>query len=98
MAGLVLAMLAGEFEGGLGLIERSTILNPNSAGAWMASGMARAYRGESTVAIEHLEHAAQLSPLDPLAYLYWYGIAFAQFADTRYSEATRWLVPTIPES
>ena len=91
MAGLVLAMLAGESEGGLGLIERSTILNPNSAGAWMASGMARAYRGESTVAIEHLEHAAQLSPLDPLAYLYWYGIAFAHFADTRYSEATGWL-------
>lgn len=91
MAGLVLAMLAGESEGGLGLIERSTILNPNSAGAWMASGMAHAYRGESNVAIEHLEHAAQLSPLDPLAYLFWYGTSFAHFADLRYLEAVDWV-------
>jgi len=91
MAGLVLAMLAGESEGGLGLIERSTILNPNSAGAWMAKGMARAYRGDSTVAIEHLEHAVRLSPLDPLAYLFWYGISFAHFADTRYTEASGWI-------
>jgi tetratricopeptide (TPR) repeat protein len=57
----------------------------------MASGMARAYRGESAVAIEHLEHAAQLSPLDPLAYLFWYGIAFAHFADTRYTKASGWI-------
>ncbi|MFO0990859.1 MAG: adenylate/guanylate cyclase domain-containing protein [Hyphomicrobiales bacterium] len=91
MAGLVLAMLAGESEGGLGLIERSMILNPNSAGAWMASGMAHAYRGESTIAIDHLDHAAQLSPLDPLAYLFWYGTAFAHFAASRYSEATGWV-------
>ncbi len=91
MAGLVLAMLAGESENGLGLIERSTILNPNSAGAWMASGMAHAYRGESAVAIEHLEHATQLSPLDPLAYLFWYGTSFAHFADARYSDAVGWV-------
>jgi len=91
MAGLVLQMLAGESEGGLALIERSTTLNPNSAGAWMAKGMARAYRGDSTVAIEHLEHAARLSPLDPLAYLFWYGASFAHFADARYTEAASWI-------
>jgi tetratricopeptide (TPR) repeat protein len=57
----------------------------------MASGMARAYRGDSTVAIEHLEHAARVSPLDPLAYLFWYGTSFAHFADTRYTEASGWI-------
>jgi TolB-like protein/Tfp pilus assembly protein PilF len=91
MAGLALAMLAGESEDGLALIERSMVLNPNSASAWMASGMTRAYRGDSSVAIEHLGRAAQLSPLDPLVYLTWFGFSFAHFTDGRYAEASAWV-------
>ena len=91
MGGLALAMMGGESEDALALIERSTILNPNSASAWMASGMTRAYKGDSSVAIEHLERAAQLSPLDPLVYLTWYGFSFAHFADARHKEASAWV-------
>jgi adenylate cyclase len=90
MAGLALAMLASENDDGLEMIERSLLLNPNSASGWMARGMARAYRGEDSMAITDLERAAQLSPLDPLAYLVWHGFAFAHFTAGRYGEASIW--------
>ncbi|MGH6752353.1 MAG: adenylate/guanylate cyclase domain-containing protein, partial [Bradyrhizobium sp.] len=69
MSGLVLSNMHGDSAFGLPLIERSLALNPNSANAWMASGSVRAYRGETDTAIAHLERSAQLSPLDPLAYI-----------------------------
>ena len=47
----------GDTEYGLSLIERSLILNPNSANAWMASGSVRAYLGETDTAIAHLAGA-----------------------------------------
>ena len=91
MAGLSLAMLAGESEDGVALIERSLLLNPNSASAWMASGMTRAYRGDSTVAIAHLERSLQLNPLNPLQYLTWYGFSVAHFSAGRHTEALPWV-------
>ena len=91
IAGISLAILTGESEEGLALIERSLKLNPNSAGAWMVSGMARAYAGDSATAIPHFERSIQLNPLDPLVYLTWYGMAFAHFAAGRYDESSSWL-------
>jgi TolB-like protein/Tfp pilus assembly protein PilF len=90
-AGIALAMLTGESEEALSWIERSLQLNPNSAGAWMVSGMVRAYAGDSTTAIAHFERSIELNPLDPLVYITWYGIAFAHFAAERDAEASAWL-------
>ena len=91
MAGISLAILTGDSEDALALIERSLALNPNSAGAWMVSGMARAYAGDSATAIPHFERSIQLNPLDPLVYITWYGIAFAHFMAGRYDESSAWL-------
>ena len=91
MAGIALGMLIGESEEALAWIERSLQLNPNSAGAWMVSGMVRAYAGDSATAIIHFERSIQLNPLDPLVYITWYGFAFAHFAAERYEESSAWL-------
>ena len=91
MAGVALAILIGESDEALALIERSLQLNPNSAGAWMVSGMVRAYAGDSATAIAHFERSIQLNPLDPLVYITWYGIAFAHFAAQRYEDSSAWL-------
>lgn len=91
MAGVCLAILVGETDDALALIERSLRLNPNSAGAWMASGMTRAYAGDSVTAISHFERSIQLNPLDPRVYITWYGTAFAHFAAGRYDESSSWL-------
>jgi adenylate cyclase len=90
MAGLVLSNTHGDSAYGLPLIERSLTLNPNSANAWMASGSVRANLGETDTAIAHLERSAQLSPLDPLAYITWLGFGFAHFMAGRYEEASSW--------
>jgi TolB-like protein/Tfp pilus assembly protein PilF len=97
-AGLALAILAGDFDDALALIERSLILNPNSANAWMASGFVHAYSGESETAIAHSEQSARRSPLDPLAFLVWHAISFAHFAAGRYEEASVWADRTLREA
>jgi adenylate cyclase len=91
MAGISLAILIGETDEGLALIERSLQLNPNSAGAWMVSGMVRAYANDIAVGITHFERSIQLNPLDPLVYITWYGVAFAHFVAERYDESSAWL-------
>jgi TolB-like protein/Tfp pilus assembly protein PilF len=91
MAGVSLAMLIGESDEALALIERSLQLNPNSAGAWLVSGVVRAYAGDSATGIAHFERSIELNPLDPLVYIAWYGIAFAHFAAERYEESSAWL-------
>jgi len=98
MAGLVLSNTHGDSAYGLPLIERSLALNPNSANAWMASGNVRAYLGETDTAIAHLERSAQLSPLDPLAYITWLGFGYAHFMAGRYEEASRWLDRALHEA
>jgi len=91
MAGIALGILIGESDEALALIERSLQLNPNSAGAWMVSGMVRAYAGDSATAIAHFDRSIELNPIDPLVYITWYGIAFAHFAAGRYEDASAWL-------
>jgi adenylate cyclase len=56
----------------------------------MASGNVRALLGETDTAIAHLERSAQLSPLDPLAYITWLGFGYAHFMAGRYEEASNW--------
>jgi adenylate cyclase len=90
MAGFTLAILSGDFEAGIALIDRALTLNPNSANAWRVSGMVRAYLGESELAIAHLERSARLSPLDVFAFLGSAGVVFAHFMAGRHEEASAW--------
>jgi adenylate cyclase len=85
-----LAYLAREIESGAAYIDRALVLNPNLAAAWSVSGWLRIYLGEPAKAIEHLERAGRLSPLDPIAYLGYAGRALAHLLAGRYDEAVSW--------
>jgi adenylate cyclase len=97
MAGIVVALAGGDVAGGIALIDRALRINPNSADALTYSGMARAYLGESDVAIAHLERAHRLSPLDAQTYNKFLAAAFATFTAGRYEESLEWTDRTLKE-
>jgi TolB-like protein len=88
--GLGLAYVAHDLEGGAAMIDRALVLNPNLAAAWYASGWVRAFMGETDIAIEHIERAMRLSPLDPLMFLMQTVTALAHFVAGHYTEASQW--------
>ncbi len=88
--GHALGHLAGDLDGGIALIDRALLLNPNLAPAWFLGGTLRALRGETDAAIEHLVHAARLSPLDPEMFRMQVGMAFAHFLAGRFDCASTW--------
>src|SRR5262249_48980303 len=89
--GLALAYVIGDLEGGLALINRALVLNPNLTAAWYASGWVRAFLGETDIAIEHVARAMRLSPLDPLMFLMQALTGLAHFVAGRYAEAAEWV-------
>jgi TolB-like protein/Tfp pilus assembly protein PilF len=95
--GFALAYVAGELDTGIAFIDRALLLNPNLATAWNVSGWARVWLGEPEVAIEHLEKATRLSPLDPLTNRTRTTIAHAHFFAGRYDEAASWAAMTLRE-
>jgi TolB-like protein/Tfp pilus assembly protein PilF len=61
----------GDVQRALHLVERAVDLNPNSADAWGYNGLYLAMTGRNTEALEMLDYAFELSPKDPVRYL-WY--------------------------
>jgi tetratricopeptide (TPR) repeat protein len=96
-AGYALAYVLGDLEDGAALLERALVLNPNTAVGWGCSGWVRFFLGDAEVAIEHLEHAMRLSPLDPRLFGLLAGIAAAHFYAGRYDEATSWTEKALSE-
>ncbi|KJZ67664.1 winged helix-turn-helix domain-containing protein [Pseudomonas fluorescens] len=88
--GHALAHLAGDVDGGIALLDRARLLNPNLAPAWFLGGILRALRGETDEAIEHLSHAVRLSPLDPEMFRMQVGMALAYFLAGRFDVASAW--------
>jgi tetratricopeptide (TPR) repeat protein len=88
--GHALAHLAGEVDGGIALLDRARLLNPNLAPAWFLGGILRALRGETDAAIEHLNHAVRLSPLDPEMFRMQVGMALAHFFAGDFDAAAAW--------
>lgn len=88
--GHALAHLAGDLDGGIALIDRARLLNPNLAPAWFLGGILRALRGESDAAIDNLTHATRLSPLDPEMFRMQVGMTLAHFFARRFDTATEW--------
>jgi adenylate cyclase len=89
-AGFALAFVAANLDDGAALIDRALNLNPNLATAWRFSGYVRAFLGDPDLAIEHLQRAIRLSPLDPLIFIVQNGIVLAHFFAGRYEEALDW--------
>jgi TolB-like protein/Tfp pilus assembly protein PilF len=90
-AGFALADICGELADGDAFIDRSIEINPNLAWAWIYSGWVKASRGEPDLALERLERARELSPLDPQSFSIRAAIAFAHFVGGRYAEALPWV-------
>lgn len=88
--GHALAHLAGDLDVGIALIDRAQLLNPNLATAWFLGGVLRALRGQSEAAIEHLTHAARLSPLDPEMFRMQVGMAVANFFAGHLEASSDW--------
>jgi len=78
------------------LIDRALALNPSFCRGWGISGWLRLWAGHMDVAVEHLQTAIRLSPLDPKA-TQLYGIAVAHFFEGRFSDAIAMLVTALDE-
>jgi TolB-like protein/tetratricopeptide (TPR) repeat protein len=89
-AGYALGYVVGDLDRGAALIDRALALNPNLAAGWYASGRIRGYLGEPDLAIEHLERAMRLSPLDMQTARLQSATAFAHFLAGRYDDASSW--------
>ena len=88
--GHALAHLAGDLDGGIALLDRALVLNPNLAAAWFLGGFLRVWRGEPDDAIEHFARAMRLSPLDPEMYRMQAGMAMAHLFAGRFDAASSW--------
>jgi tetratricopeptide (TPR) repeat protein len=89
-AGIALAFVVGDLDGGVGYIDRVLVLNPNLAWAWLFSGLARVWLGEPAAAIERAARAMRLSPHDTQSFAMQSVMAWAHFFLGRYAEATSW--------
>lgn len=89
MAAQCLGMLAGDLDGAVELVDKSTMLNPNSPSAWWTSCLTRAFLGEVETAVEHGARAGRLNPLDPLSSTHANATGLAHFFAGQYADAAR---------
>jgi len=89
-AGHVDAFFFNDLERALLLINRALELDVNLAVAWQRSGWVRAYAGDPEGAIESLDNAIRLDPLDPRVFLTQTAMAFAHFIAGRDDAAADW--------
>lgn len=88
--GHALGHLTGDLDGGIALIDRARLLNPNFAPAWFLGAALRVFRGETGGAIEDLGHAVRLSPLDPEMFRMQAATSLAHFFAGRFDSASAW--------
>ena len=80
----------GEGASGLSAIERALSVNPNSALARTFCGWLNSYLNRPAPAIEALQQAIRLSPLDPQRFMFYGGLALAHLVAGDYEEAVEW--------
>jgi TolB-like protein len=90
MGGWGIFLLAGERAAGLSAIEQALAINPNAALAWTFCGWARGYSNRPALAIEALQRAMRLSPLDPQRWMFYGALALAHLVAGRYEDAIEW--------
>jgi len=90
MAAVTIDNIAGDHSTALAVIDHALAVNSNSALAWTTRGFILGWQNQPDPAIEAHQNAIRLSPLDPLAYFFAAGLAFAHMAARRYTEAIVW--------
>ena len=77
------------------LLERALVLDPNCAWAWSRLGWIEAYADQTDKAIENFERAIRLSPIDPMNFNNYAGIASAHEVAQDYEQG-RDVLPACP--
>jgi TolB-like protein/class 3 adenylate cyclase len=89
-AGFALGRVVLEWDEARTFLDRAVMLNPHLSTAWQFSGLLKAYAGESQSAIECLERAMRLSPLDPGLHTMQTATALAYFVGGDYVTSFAW--------
>jgi TolB-like protein/Tfp pilus assembly protein PilF len=87
-SGIAIGYMFADFDRAGSLMDRAQALNPNLAMAWHLSAWIRSFIGQHDLAIEHLERAIRLSPVDPQRSGMLAAIASAHFAAGRFDIAS----------
>jgi tetratricopeptide (TPR) repeat protein len=96
--GHALAHLVGDLDGGIALIDRALMLNPNLAAAWFLGGFLRTLNGDPDTAIEFLTRAMRFSPLDPEMFRMQAGMALSHLFAGRFDLASTWAEQSFRQS
>ena len=89
--GHALGHFGGDLDGGIALLDRALVLNPNLAAAWYPRRLPANFAAANTTsAIEHFAHAMRLSPLDPEMFRMQAGMAMAHLFAGRFDAASSW--------
>ncbi len=81
----------GRLDEAVSCLDRALRADPNYANAWMWRGNTRSYLGDAERAIEDIQQALRLSPLDSTLWIAHTGMANAHFLRGRYEEALSWV-------
>jgi TolB-like protein/class 3 adenylate cyclase len=87
-SGLAIGYIPADFDRAISLFDRAQALNPNLVIAWHLSSWIRSFTGQPDLAVEHLERAIRLSPVDPQRPGMQASIACAHFAAGRFDVAS----------
>ena len=87
-SGHALGHLAADLDGGIALIDKALLINPNLAAAWFLGGFLRLWNGDPDGATAYFERAMRLSPLDPEMYRMQAGMAMAHLFAGRLNTAS----------
>jgi tetratricopeptide (TPR) repeat protein len=90
LSGFAIAYVLDDLDAGAILIDRALAITPNFAMVLGHSGYVRVWLGEPQLAIDHLQRAMRLSPVDPLFFMMQAALAMAHFIAGRDDEAFAW--------
>jgi TolB-like protein len=79
MGGFVIGVMTRDYHMALDAIDRSLALSPSSALAFGFSSIIRAWSCDDSTAIDHGRMGIRLGPHDPLIYVPYVGLAYANF-------------------
>jgi adenylate cyclase len=90
LSGFAIASVLGDLDAGAALIDRALTLTPNFGMVLAHSGYVRVWLGEPETAIDYLQRAMRLSPVDSLMFVMQAAMAMAHFIAGRDDEALAW--------
>ncbi len=89
-SGHALAHLTNDLQGGIAMLDKALVLNPNLAAAWYLGAFLRVWHGNPDAAIEYFKHAMRLSPLDPEMYRMQAGMGMAYLFKEEFEVSSSW--------